>query len=254
MKKAALLLGVISSTSLCLSNQVSVEQQPFIKKYENNKCIITPQKARINSETEPDLNEGFVSLYNGKDLNNWITRGGYCTFEAHADRIVGICIQGSPTTYLSTTRNDYRNFIFTAELRWVFDCNSGIMFRAKLEPKRPYDRVYGPQCEMEGFGPILELQRGWSGGIYGQGYAAWIYPLWLESHSEVRQALKKDIWNRVTIKANKGTVKTWVNGMPAAHWIDDQFLEGFFGLQIHSGKQGEVHFRKIKVRELTERR
>ena len=70
----------------------------------------------------------------------------------------------------------------------------------------------------------------------------------------MRQALKKDIWNRVTIKANKGTVKTWVNGMPAAHLIDDQFLEGFFGLQIHSCKQGEVHFRKIKVRELTERR
>ena len=254
MKKLALLLGILSSTSLCAANQVSEAQQPFIKKYENQKRIITPQKARINSEPEPDLSEGFVSLYNGKDLSNWTARGGYCTFEARADRIVGTCVKGSPSTYLSTARADYSDFIFTAELKWVIDGNSGIMFRAQYEPKQPYDRVIGPQCEMEGFAPKLNRQRGWSGGIYGQGYAAWIYPLWLEAHSAVRQALKKDTWNRVTIVADKGTVKTWVNGIPAAHWVDDQFLEGFFGLQVHSGKKGEVHFRNIKVKELPERR
>ena len=254
MKKLALLLGILSSTSLCVANQISEAQQPFIKKYKNQKRIITPQKARINSEPEPALSEGFVSLYNGKDLSNWIARGGYSTFEARADRIVGTCVKGSPSTYLSTVRENYSDFIFTAELKWVIDCNSGIMFRAQYEPKQPYDRVIGPQCEMEGFAPLLKRQRGWSGGIYGQGYAAWIYPLWLEAHSTVRQALKKDAWNRVTIVADKERVKTWLNGIPAAHWVDDQFLEGFIGLQVHSGKQGEVHFRNIKVKERQVRR
>ena len=250
MKKVTLLLGILSSTSFCAANQVSEAQQPFIKRYENQKRIIAPEEARLNSEPEPDLSEGFVSLYNGKDLSNWTARGGYSTFEARADRIVGTCVKGSPSTYLSTLRNDYSNFIFTAELKWVIDGNSGIMFRAQYEPTQPYDRVFGPQCEMEGFAPILKRQRGWSGGIYGQGYAAWIYPLWLEAHSAVRQALKKDDWNRITIKANNETVKTWVNGLPAAHWVNDQFLKGFFGLQVHSGKQGEIHFRNIKVKEL----
>ena len=161
MKKLALLLGILSSTSLCAVNQVSEAQQPFIKKYENQKRIITPQKARINSEPEPDISEGFVSLYNGKDLSNWTARGGYSTFEAHADRIVGTCVKGSPSTYLSTLRDDYNDFIFSAELKWVIDGNSGIMFRAQHEPEQSYDRVFGPQCEMEGFAPILERQRGW---------------------------------------------------------------------------------------------
>ena len=111
MKQLALLLGILSNTSLCLANQVSEAQQPFIKKYENQKRIITPQKARINSEPEPGLSEGFVSLYNGKDLSNWIARGGYSTFEARADRIVATCVKGSPSTYLSTVREDYLSLI-----------------------------------------------------------------------------------------------------------------------------------------------
>ena len=250
MKKVTFLFGLVLSTTFCGANQVSEAQQAFIKKYKNQKRIIAPEQARLNSEPEPDLSEGFVSLYNGKDLSNWTARGGYCIFEARIDRIVGTCVEGSPSTYLSTLRDDYSDFIFTAELKWVIDGNSGIMFRTQHEPRQPYDRVFGPQCEMEGFAPILKRQRGWSGGIYGQGYAAWIYPLWLEAHSDVRQALKRDVWNRVTIKADKGTVKTWVNGLPAAHWVDDQFLKGFFGLQVHSGKQGEIHFRNIKVKEI----
>ena len=250
MKKVALFLVLLTCTLFCAANQVSEMQQPFIKKYENQKRIISPEKAQLNKEPEPDINNSFASLYNGKDLSNWTVRGGYSTFKALPDRIIGICKKGSPSTYLSTLRYDYSDFIFTAELKWVVDANSGIMFRAQHEPKQPYDRVFGPQCEMEGFAPMLKRQRGWSGGIYGQGYAAWIYPLWLEAHNTVRQALKKDAWNRVTIQADKGTVKTWVNGVPAAYWVDDQFLKGFFGLQIHSGKQGEVHFRNIKIKEL----
>ena len=135
----------------CISSAAS---DVYKRRYENQKRIIAPEKARLNNEPEPDLSEGFVSLYNGKDLSNWTARGGYSTFEARADRIVGTCVKGSPSTYLSTLRDDYNDFIFTAELKWGIDGNSGIMFRAQHEPMRPYDRVFGPQCEMEGFAPI----------------------------------------------------------------------------------------------------
>ncbi len=38
----------------------------------------------------------------------------------------------------------------------------------------------------------------------------------------------------------------------AAHWVSDEFTEGFFSLQIHSGNKGStVHFRNVKVKELT---
>ena len=99
---------------------------------------------------------------------------------------------------------------------------------------------------MEGVGQ----NRGWSGGIFGQGAGGWRYPLWLDAHKEVRNTLKKESWNRVTIEAKGNTIKTWVNGLPAAHWVNDEYTKGFFGLQNHSGKKGEVHFRNIKVKEL----
>ena len=61
---------------------------------------------------------------------------------------------------------------------------------------------------------------------------------------------KQGQWNRITIQAKGDTVKTWLNGNPAAHWKNSEYLKGFFSLQIHSGKAGEIHFRNIKVKEL----
>jgi hypothetical protein len=93
-------------------------------------------------------------------------------------------------------------------------------------------------------------KRFWSGGIYGQSCGGWYYPLWLNAHENARQAVDYKGWNRITVKAEGRAVKTWINGVPAAHWTNDEYLKGFFSLQIHSGKKGSVHFRNIKVKEL----
>ena len=46
-------------------------------------------------------------------------------------------------------------------------------------------------------------------------------------------------------------VKTWVNGVPAAHWVDNgTYSKGAFGLQIHKGKEGTVLWRNLRVKEL----
>ena len=47
-----------------------------------------------------------------------------------------------------------------------------------------------------------------------------------------------------------GSATVMINGKPAAHWKTDKYMKGFFSLQIHAGKQGTVHFRNIKVKEL----
>jgi len=61
-----------------------------------------------------------------------------------------------------------------------------------------------------------------------------------------------DEWNRVTLLCQGDTVKTWINGIPAAHWINTEFDQGFLSLQIHASKSpGEVHFRNIKLKELS---
>jgi hypothetical protein len=45
-------------------------------------------------------------------------------------------------------------------------------------------------------------------------------------------------------------VKTWINGVPCSNLVNDERTEGFFGLQVHAGKKGVIHWRNIKVKEL----
>jgi hypothetical protein len=125
------------------------------------------------------------------------------------------------------------------------------MFRAQSKPgegkHEGREVVYGPQCEVEAY----SKQRFWSGGIYGQSAGGWIYPMWLEAHKKARKAMKtQGEWNRVTVEARGESIKTWLNGTPAAYWKTDLYQKGFFSLQIHAGSQGTIHFRNIKVKEL----
>ncbi|MBF0198763.1 MAG: DUF1080 domain-containing protein, partial [Planctomycetes bacterium] len=201
MQKSLFSVLFLLTLSALWADSVSTEQLKYIKKYKKQANVPVPEEMLINKEAEPKLEEGFTSLYNGQNLEGWKAKGGHCTFEAKGDAIIGTCIPKSPSTYLSTLKDDYTDFIFSAELKWEVDGNTGIMFRAQSKEGKKYETVFGPQAEMEG----LENGRGWSGGIYGQACGGWSYPLWLESHKEARKALKKGDWNRVTIKAQGKT-------------------------------------------------
>ncbi|MEM9296766.1 MAG: DUF1080 domain-containing protein [Bacteroidota bacterium] len=227
------------------ANQISEEQKKFIGKYKKQKTIIRPEDAFINKDPEPTLNDGFVDLYNGKDFKGWVKYGGNMDYHAEPEWIRGTCVPKEKSAYLSTVKSDYKDFIFTVEIKWEVDGNSGIMFRSYTDHTKTTAK--GPQAEMEGMG-----ERKWSGGIYGQGVGGWLYPLWLDAHKEARKALNFQNWNRLTIKAVGNLFQTWVNGVPCAKYTDeeDKFAQGFFSLQIHSGTKGEVLFRSPRVKEL----
>lgn len=246
MNKIAFLVSLFFVFALVAENKVSESQAKWHKKYVKQKNIPKLEDTKLNTEKEPDLSSGFVDLYNKKDLSGWVPKGGTCKFEAKGDVILGTCVKGSPSTYLSTEK-EYSNFIFTCDIKWIVDGNTGVMFRAKSKKgKKVKEEVYGPQAEMEG----LKQGRGWSGGIYGQACGGYFYPLWLDAHKDARAALKKDDYNRITIKAEGNNVKTWINGIPASNWDTEEYMKGFFGLQIHSGSKGTVEFKNIKVKEL----
>lgn len=249
MKFATTALALLLTLVFAPANEIADSQKKWISVYKKQKNIPAPADMLINTDAEPNLKKGFVSLYNGKDIDNWVPRGGHCKFEAKGKTIVGTTVKGSPSTYLSTKKDDYTDFIFSAELKWEVDGNTGVMFRAasKSGSGKNKETVFGPQAEMEAY----SKERYWSGGIYGQSAGGWIYPMWLDAHDKTRKAMKpKGSWNRITIQAKGDTIKTWLNGVPAAHWKTDLYKQGFFSLQIHSGKEGTVHFRNLKVKEL----
>ncbi|QDV22737.1 sulfatase-like hydrolase/transferase [Aureliella helgolandensis] len=227
--------------------KVAAQQAEWYEKYKGQANIPQPEAMLLNTEVEPELQEGFTSLLKVHDLTGWTPRGGTCKFAVHEGIITGTVVPGSNSTYLSTDRSDYTDFIFTCDMRWEVSGNSGVMFRAQTKTSKGAEVVFGPQAEMEG----TTGDRGWSGGIYGQSCGGYFYPLWLEQHQAVREALNKEGWNRLTIKAVGNDVKTWLNGVPAAHWVDDgTYPSGFFGLQVHKGEAGEIQWKNLRVKEL----
>lgn len=202
----------------------------------------------LNEDKEPRINSRkFMSLFNGENLNGWSTKQGTMTFEVKNGEIVGTCSEG-PSTFLCTEK-EYRNFIFTCEVKWEVDGNTGVQVRSRIRKDSDRNIVIGPQVEMEDLG---KKGRGWSGGIYGQNCGGWFYPLRAPEHKVHKNVIDRNSWNRMTVKVEGNVFKTWINGVPAAHWIDknNEYPLGFIGLQVHGGKQGIIHWRNLKIREL----
>lgn len=246
---AGIACWVVVLSSVSFAKDIDPAQGKWYEKYKGQQNIPELDKMLLNTDSEPELADGFTSLYNGKDLSGWTPKGGTCSFEAKGEILTGTCVPGSSSTYLCTDNADFTDFVFTCDMKWEVDGNSGVMFRAQIKGNGKSETVFGPQAEMEG----ITGDRFWSGGIYGQSCGGYFYPLWLTEHQEARDALKRTDWNRLTIMAKGNTVKTWINGVPAAHWVDDgTYPKGFFGLQIHKGDKGTVHWKNIRVKELAE--
>ena len=68
-----------------------------------------------------------------------------------------------------------------------------------------------------------------------------------------QEAFVKNEWNHYRIEAIGDTIKTWINGVPAAYLIDDMTSAGFIGLQVHSigtdkEKEGtQVMWKDVKI-------
>ena len=237
-------LAMMAVFGQVMGGEIDPSQKPWLAKYQKQENAPKADEMLLNTEAEPNLKTGFVSLLNGKDLSNWELHGGEQMFEFRDGMVIGTCVPGKNSGYLSTKKRDFTDFVFTCEMKWKEDINSGVMFRAQLDEK---GKVFGPQAEMEG----ITNKRGWSGGVYGQSCGGYWYPLWLKEHAKVRGSLNKKGWNRVTVMAKGKTVKTWLNGVPAAHWVGDgTYAKGYFGLQVHKAKSGKVLWRDLRVKEL----
>jgi hypothetical protein len=255
MKKISIFMILFAVSSAAYGHEVSESQKEWIRKFQQKVDRYIPDfdKILLNTDPEPKLESGFKEMYNKKDLSGWRIISNdpkrVSTFKADGDVIVGSHVPGASNTYLWTT-DEYDNFIFTCEIKWLIPFNTGVQFRSNPRKSKDGNLIMtGPQVEMEN--PIQAKQgRCWSGGIYGQGLGGYFYVLILEAHEAAREATNYEGWNRVTIKAEGQNVKTWINGVPVANWNTDKYLRGTFGFQLHEGKQGKALFRNIKVKEL----
>ncbi|MCK4960192.1 MAG: DUF1080 domain-containing protein, partial [Planctomycetes bacterium] len=92
----------------------------------------------------------------------------------------------------------------------------------------------------------------WTGGIYDEGRRGWLNNL---AHNEAaRNAFKPGEWNHFRIEAIGDSIKTWVNGVPAADLKDDMTPSGLIALQVHGTKEKDPHsvmWRNIRIQDLS---
>jgi lysophospholipase L1-like esterase len=197
----------------------------------------------------PELDEkGFVSIFDGKTLDGWHTKGNKpdnrASYEVLDGAIVGkVNPKAQKNTFLCTDKK-YANFVLKLEFKLgTPNCNSGVQIRSHLKPD---GTVFGYQVEID------PSERSWTGGIYDESRRGWLFDFRKDDMALQRSAMKPGDWNQLEIQANGPTIKTWVNGVPCAKLTDDADTEGFIGLQVHSGKEGQVFWRNIRIKELPE--
>ena len=185
------------------------------------------------------------NLFNGRNLDGWKQLNGKARYEVTDGTIMGTTVAGEPNSFLATDR-DYQDFILELEFMSDSTMNSGIQFRSESRPDYLNGRVHGYQMEID---PSV---RAWSGGIYDEGRRLWLYTL--EYNPAAKSAYRKTGWNHYRIECIGQTLRTWVNGVPAAYLIDDMPTKGFIALQVHSisspadaGKQ--IRWRNIRIME-----
>ena len=199
----------------------------------------------------------WVDLFNGKDLQGWVQKGGAAKYRAENGELVGTTAPNTGNSFLCTTKN-YTNFVLELEFLVDPQLNSGVQIRSSVsdtptveewygkEVRFPAGRVHGLQIEID------PAPRAWTGGVYGEGGIGWRVNL--EKNEPAQKAFRQKEWNKFRIEAQGETIKTWLNGVPAAEHKVDKVRSGLIALQVHGvGKRVEpleVRFRRIRLQEL----
>lgn len=199
----------------------------------------------MSTFAQKNKNAKWETLFNGKDLRGWKQLNGKAKYEVKDQEIIGTTISNEPKNSFLATEKEYGDFILELEL-WVDpSMNSGIQIRSLSKADYQDGRVHGYQVEVD------PSDRQWSGGMYDEARRGWLYPL--ELNPDGKKAFRNNQWNAYRIECIGSTIRTWINGVPAAHLIDAETSKGFIALQVHAiskstepGKQ--IRWRNIRIR------
>jgi hypothetical protein len=186
----------------------------------------------------------WVSLIQGNSLENWEIKGGRAQYKLENGVVIGTTVAGGPNTFLCTKKH-YGDFKLELDFLVDSEMNSGVQIRSHSLKKQHEERVFGYQVEID------PKERAWSGGIYDEGRRGWINNL--KDNPAAGKAFLQDEWNHFRIETIGDSIRTWINGVPAADLVDSMTQEGFIGLQVHGTSQTdpmEVKWKNIRILEL----
>ena len=207
------------------------------------------------SEELKNLSGEWVSLFDGTTTDHWKNPYEWGKIEIKENEIQ---LTANKKFFLVTKKN-YGDFVFEGEILLPEGkANSGFMYRCHVAK----NKVTGYQAEVDG------SDRRWSGGLYDEGRRKWLWPgrdgttnvpekakskeegIAHFAKQEVKNALKRNDWNKYQIVCQGNHLRVFVNGILITDVYDSMDAEGPIGIQHHGEKGQTYRFRNLRVKEL----
>ena len=226
-------LFAVMFTFLLISNSVA------------EKPDVGSQKKQKSDSSEK---EGWISLYNGKDLSNWVPINVKPdTFTAKKGYIHST---GKPTGVMRTDRM-YENFILELEWRHMKPRGNAGLFvwsDGVIAKPTPFTRSIEVQI-LDGRNTENYTSHGDVFAIHG----AFMKPDrphpngWMRCLPSERRCKPTGEWNHYRVECHHGVLKLSVNGKVVSGGTDCKPRKGYICLEAEGS---EAHFRNIRIKEL----
>jgi hypothetical protein len=208
--------------------------------------------------------DGFVSLFNGKDLEGW--DGNPKFWSVRDGAITGQTTKENPTrgnTFIIWRGGTVGDFELRLQYK-IVGGNSGIQYRSKdlgnwvvggyqgdFEAGNTYSGIL---YEEKGRG-ILAQRGQFTQVLPGEGRRPEIEVIGSVGESaDIQSHIKKEDWNDYKIIAHENRFVHMINGRVTAIVVDNdaenRVGSGILALQLHAGPPMTVQFRDIKIRKI----
>ena len=205
-------------------------------------CAVSVALAEAtNVLTKQEEREGFVLLFNGKDLTGW--DGDPRIWSVRGGAIVGSTDTHSvdQNTFL-IYKETYADFVLRFEIK-LRDGNSGVQFRSTRLPDwvvTGYQADASEADERSAWGNLYE-ERGKGRGLMRTQDEGW---------QKARPVVRKGDWNHYEVVAQGRRVVLRLNGVETINQEVGKTDAGVIAIQVHRGPPMEVQLRNIRLRVL----
>jgi hypothetical protein len=197
----------------------------------------------LNRLTSQEQREGFVLLFNGRNLdqwsgnpNVWFVENGAIVASTEKHKI-------EQNTFLIYSQPE-ADFILRAQVR-LHNGNSGIQFRSRQLPG-PGWIVSGYQADFSDAG----ARSAWGNFYEERGRSRTMMKTTDEGWQKAKAVVRKQDWNDYEILAEGPRIRLTLNGVVTIHTTEHKWSSGIIALQLHSGEPMRVEFRNIRLKRL----
>jgi hypothetical protein len=218
-------------------------------------------------DAKPDA-DGFVSLFNGKDLTGWEGMEGY--WDVKDGVISGHETKDKSKQTFLIYKEPVKDFELHCSFKFVdidgiVDGNSGIQFRSKVLDAKTF-RVGGYQADFDGtngYTGIIYDEAGVAGGrgvMSNRGEKThWDADNKRQNEKgpktsdELKKTIKVGDWNDVVLVVKGNHITYSINGNVTTDCVDESpkaLKEGVLAIQLHAGYTMEIQIKDIKMKKL----